>query len=466
LASRDRTPRSRQQLRDERGSTVARVAAVLGVVAAVVIVAVLMFGGGNNYTVNAVFENAGQLVKGNQVQIGGRVVGTVSDIELTDNADAKVKLDLDSDVKPLHEGTTAVVRVNSLSGIASRYISIKPGPNDAGEIDDGGEIVADDTRAPVDLDELFDTLDPETRKGLQKVVQGSARQLRDKGDLANESLKYLNPALSSTSRVAQELVLDQGVLERFVVDTSKLVTAVAERRDDLADLVGNANATAGAIASESAALDEALRLLPTTLRRGNTTFVNLRATLDDLDKLVAESKPATKELAPFFRKLRPLVDDATPTIRDLRLLIRRSGPNNDLIELNQKTPKLANIASTTFPRSIRALQRAQPVIEYARPYAPDLTGWLTKFAEGAAFYDANGHYARIQPLFNAFSLSDSPAGPVFTAQPFSQRLAGLETRQSQRCPGGATQYPPDGSAPFRDASGTLDCDPNAGLPGP
>ena len=95
------------------------------------------------------------------------------------------------------------------------------------------------------------------------------------------------------------------------------MTAVAERRDDLSGLVTNANETAGAIAAENVALSRALELLPTTLRRANTTFVNLRATLDDLDVLVAESKPATKDLAPFLRELRPLVRDARPTIRDL-----------------------------------------------------------------------------------------------------------------------------------------------------
>ena len=90
------------------------------------------------------------------------------------------------------------------------------------------------------------------------------------------------------------------------------MTAIAERRNDLAGLVSNTNTTAAAIGAENVALARALGLLPTTLRRANTTFVNLRATLDDLDVLVAASKPATKDLAPFLRELRPLVHDARP----------------------------------------------------------------------------------------------------------------------------------------------------------
>jgi phospholipid/cholesterol/gamma-HCH transport system substrate-binding protein len=58
------------------------------------------------------------------------------------------------------------------------------------------------------------------------------------------------------------------------------------------------------------ALERTLDLLPDTLRKANTTFVNLRSTLDDLDRLVAASKPATRELAPFLRELRPVVREA------------------------------------------------------------------------------------------------------------------------------------------------------------
>ena len=116
---------------------------------------------------------------------------------------------------------------------------------------------------------------------------------------------------------------------------------MAERRDDLAALVGNTNTTAAAIARENTAFAESLALLPTTLRRANTTFVNLRATLDDLDPLVAASKPATKDLAPFLRELRPLVASAIPTIHDLRLAVTRSGPDNDLVDATRQLPEPA-----------------------------------------------------------------------------------------------------------------------------
>jgi phospholipid/cholesterol/gamma-HCH transport system substrate-binding protein len=433
----------------------------------VLLVALLMFGGGSGYTVTATFENGGQLVKGNYVEVAGRPVGKVQSIELDEHAQARVKLSVGSGFDPLHEGTTAVIRAASLSGIANRYIELHPGPNSSTRIADGGRIGADKTQAPVDLDQLFNTLDAKTRKGLQDIIQGGATQYGGKSKQAAAALHYFNPALSTSARVFRELVLDRQAFQRFVQDTAKTVTAVDERRSDLAALVGNTNTTAKAIGDENIALARALGLLPGTLRRANTTFVNLRATLDDLDTLVNQSKPATKDLAKLFRQLRPLVADSRPTIRDLRLLIRRKGSNNDLIELTAKMPGLAKIAKQTFPHDIAALTKTLPVISYVRPYTPDLTGWFTKFGQGANPYDANGHYARIQPIFNQFQYNDTPAGPVLDALPLDKAgNNGLTARNSQRCPGGATQPPPDGSAPWRDTSGQLDCDPTNTPPGP
>jgi phospholipid/cholesterol/gamma-HCH transport system substrate-binding protein len=408
------------------------------------------------------FENAGQLVKGNLVEVGGRPIGTVSKISLTESGLAEIEIKI-TELKPLHEGTTAIIRSSSLSGIANRYVALSLGPQSEKKIDSGGFIRADRTTSPVDLDQLFNTLDPATRKGLQDIIQGSAAQYGGKAEKANESIRYFNPALSTSSTLLRELVRDKVVFEKFVTDTSDVVTDLASRRSDLSQLVGNANATAGAIARENAALARTLDLLPTTMREANTTFVNLRSTLDDLDPLVNASKPATKDLARFLRVLRPLVHDARPTIRDLRLLVKKVGPGNDLTDLTLKTPRLASLTDTVFPRSVTALQKTQPVLEYARPYTPDFAGWLTKFGQSAAPYDANGHYARIQPIFNAFQFNNTPTGPVLTPNTGS-RLGGLELGQNQKCPGGAMQTPPDGSAPFLETP-DFACDPKSS-PGP
>ena len=133
-----------------------------------------------SYTVYATFQNAGQLVNGNQVEVGGRPIGTISDIELTDDGRARVKMELD-DYTPLHVGTRATIRANSLSGIAGRYIALDLGPNSAaGDRGRRRDRRRATSTAPVDLDQLFDTLDTDTRAGLQKFVKGSAEQIDGK----------------------------------------------------------------------------------------------------------------------------------------------------------------------------------------------------------------------------------------------------------------------------------------------
>ncbi|HEX5926521.1 MAG TPA: MlaD family protein [Baekduia sp.] len=436
----------------------------LGALVVAAVVAILVLTGSSKHEYTLVFQSAGQLVKDNDVQVGGRRIGRVADIKLSDNNLAEVRVQVDEPYAPLHVGTTATIRSGSLSGVANRYISLSPGPNSAPKLDDGATLGLDRTTTSVDLDQLFDTLDPEARKSLQQVIKGSSQQYDGKGAEANEALKYFNPALSTTSRLVNELDRDQQSLQDFIIYTARATTALASRRGDLSNLVGNANTASGAIASESASLDQALTALPRTLRQANTTFVNLRATLDDLDPLVDASKPVAPRLAPFFKQLRPLLHDAQPTIKDLRTLISRPGAGNDLIDLLRKQPQLTKVATPTFQHTIKGLQQSTPVLQFIRPYAPDLIGWFRDFGQSTANYDANGHFARISPIVNAFQFTDNPAGGTLTALAPAERQVGLQSGKVRRCPGAATQAAADGSNPY--APEGSDCDSSIVPPGP
>ena len=52
------------------------------------------------------------------------------------------------------------------------------------------------------------------------------------------------------------------------------------------------------------------------MRQANTTFVNLRSALDDVDPLVNASKPVAKKLKPFLDQVQPLARDARPDGRE------------------------------------------------------------------------------------------------------------------------------------------------------
>ncbi len=484
---------------------IGRIAALVALVVAVVVVVVLLTSGGEEYEVTAEFENAGQLVKGNEVVVGGANAGSVKEIELGPQGQALVTFSVDDDYAPLARGTVATVRSPSLSQIAGRQVQLTlPADNTEGsEIPDGGSLSEAETVSAVDLDQLFNTLSPKTIKDFKHVIQGLELSYEGVGPQANRGLKYLNPFLSTSRRVFGELNSDQRAFENLIVDSSQLSGALAERAPDISALVGNLNAMMNAIGERKERLAQTIALLPDFLRRANTTFVNLRAALDDLDPLVSASKPAARELRPFLAVLRQAAADAVPTVRDLDAIVARQGPDNDLVELTRLQPTLerAGVGSGSpdcgpgpenaddlevaadgdysqgaFGESVCALANGNPTLSFFRAYTPELVGWFDDFGHSGAVDAASG-LGRVATTFNAFSVSGPAGTPDFT-DPLSagELAAALTTGQTRRCPGGNERPvndidPSDDSVPFTDGGALTDgvagdCDPSQVLPGP
>ena len=441
-----------------QSSTVARVAAGGALLAAVVVVVLVLFGNGPSYTVHAEFQNASGLVPGDLVMVGPARVGSVSSIGLTPTGGAEVTLGLDSSAGQLPQGTIARIFEASLSGIANKYVVLEPGPSSAPSIPDGGVIPASDTYSAVSLDQLFDTLDPQTRAGLRNFIQGQATSIEGRALQANKTLEYLAPALDSTTRVTNEIARDETSFDDLLVQGAQALQALSSRSVELTQLVANANVATGAIASQSQALQQALRQLPPTLNQSVVTFAGLRRTLDALDPVVAASIPANRQLEPFAVALRTLTLASIPTIGQLNGLIRNPAGTGDLTSLLGETPSLANLAASAFPRLIAAMNDTQNQVNYLREYAPDIVGALTNLGQTGAYYDANGHYARTQPFFNAFGVN---AANELTMRPPSLRYEGLNVVRG-RCPGSAVQSAPDGSAPWQ----VPGCELSATPPGP
>ena len=471
------------RVRGGRGFT--RIAALGALVLiAIAIIVLLLSSGGNSNHYKLIFQTGGQLVKGNQVLIGGAPVGSVDDVKLIDNGQAEVDISVN---RPLHEGTSAIIRATSLSGIANRYVSIQPGPDNSPELAKDATISQVDTTAPVDIDQLFNTLRGPERQALRNIIQGSSTVYAGKAPEANQTYKYLSPSLVATDRLLSELDRDEGVLTNFLVNGSDVVTAVAQRRSDLSALTQNANEALGAIASENRSFDQALVALPGTLRQANTTFHNLRPALDDLDVLVNAAKPATKNLAPFLRQLHPLLKRGVPVFRDLNRALNLKGKQNDLADATGYRPALENRAADAIPITVSSMQVSQDNLAFLRPYIPDLMAGIAHLNQIGGYYDADGHYARVQPAgLGVFGLTPSGANNfTFNAQNaanvFNDYGAFGSTNNNirRRCPGGATPVVANSNPfsspspagvflgpPFGAPASPTDCNSAQTVPGP
>jgi len=448
---------------------VARVASVLAILLALFLLFTLLFGGNGGHRYSLLFENGGQLVNDNEVLIGGVAVGNVDSLELTDDNLARVDVTVD---QQLHEGSTATIRATSLSGVANHYVSISPGPNSNPALEKGATLGTGSTTTSVGIDQLFNTFPRNVRRGLSDFIEGYAEIYAGRGKDANATYKYFAPGLNRTTAWLRELNADQRALSRFLVGTSSLFTGLSARSDDLASSIGNANTAFTSIASQNRALSQTLELLPQTFRQGNTTFVNLRAALDDLDPLVETAKPATRDFAPFLRDLRPFVSRSVPFFKNLRLAVDRPGRANDLGSVVSTLPENYRRAQNAFPAAVRGIDDAQPLFSFARPYTPELLNGFGKLGQVTGYYDANGHYLRSMPVMNLFSY-DGGSGvlePIPPSENFDAN--GIEFSVRQRCPGGASQPAPDGSSPFvnpphSDAGiTTADCDTSDAPPNP
>lgn len=399
------------------------------------------------------FTDAGQLVSGDLVRIGGTPAGTVDSISLTPNGLAQVGVSVDSKYGPLRDGTTAVIRSPGLTNVASRYIDISPAPTFKPALPSGGVIPASRTSGIVDIDSVFNALDANTREGLRRIVRGFAQWYQGKSGQANLTAHYFPPALRAYSALFNQINADTPVLDQFINQTSTALGTIDQRSIQLTDLISQSRVTAQALSSDNHSLTQALDDLPSALNRGSATFARLRTrTLPALQHLVNATQPVITPLSGFLPRLNPVLEEAVPTFSLLRQMFDQPGPNNDLYDALVQLPKLASKVSSGFPHAIKALGQSTPIFEFARPYIPDLVAWVVNWDGIFAPYDANGHYARTVPVLAAFNFADDAQGGTLTQVPPNLRGSGgaLKTGFLHRCPGAAIAPTPDHSTPFLD----------------
>jgi phospholipid/cholesterol/gamma-HCH transport system substrate-binding protein len=416
---------------------------------AVAVVAVLLLSSGSTYVVNADFTDAGQLVGGDLVTIGGHHVGSVGAIRLTANGLADVQLEISdpSDI-PLRTGTIATIGQLSLSGEANRFVDLQPGPGRA--IPSGGTLPATQTHGIVDLDMVLDSLTPAVRHSLQALLQAGAGFIAQptQTQLGRLAL-YLNPALSQLTNLGAELVSDRAALEGLIGSGGQLAARLAANSSDLGGSVTATARVLGEIASEHAALGDVLRRAPAVLTRSRAVLRDLDAALPVLDPALVALRPVVPRVASLLASLIPAGGDLVPTLEQFRRLF---GPARRALD---GFPPVERAAQPGLRALTGGLKGALPILSGLRPYAPDAVAGFFNGVGGstAGAYDANGHYlhARLVLEPGPGSLSDLAnllRTLLGSGAPGGASAAGGRTHLLSPCPGGGGQPAADGSNPW------------------
>ena len=135
---------------------VKRLLVPLVVLGFVVAAAVSVLGGDTARTVVAHFPRTISVYEGSDVRVLGVPVGTVTRVEPT-GTDVTVTMTYDDEVK-LPADAKAVIIAPSVVG--DRYVQLTPAYSGTGEVlADGAELSVDQTSEPLELDQIYDSLD-------------------------------------------------------------------------------------------------------------------------------------------------------------------------------------------------------------------------------------------------------------------------------------------------------------------
>lgn len=410
-----------------RGAALAGALAVLGGALAVML-ALSAGGSSGGYSVRAIFDDAGNIVSGEDVKIDGVKVGSVGSVTPTPQGKAAVTMQIENPgFQDFRSDASCTIRPQALIG--EKFVDCLPTqprvegtplPPPLKRIPGGqegeGEYLLPVTRthSPVDPDLLGDINRLPERERLRIILNELGATFAGRGEDLNAILKRSNPALQELEAVLSILASDNKVLTQLAAESDRALAPLAADRGKLADFIKQSNTLAQATARHSSALSQNFADFPAFLR----------------------------QLGPAMERLGRFADQTTPTMRDLAV----AAPG--LSQAFQKIPafshsseafftslgKSAKTIAPSFEKARALLTRTKALGPVAKPFAGNLSSFLKSFREtgglerfldfiymGAGVengYDALGHFLRaeIVPSSNCLSYATkaSPCVGRFT----------------------------------------------------
>jgi phospholipid/cholesterol/gamma-HCH transport system substrate-binding protein len=382
------------------------------------------------FTLHAEFQTAQAVVpgQGQTIDVAGVKVGDVQSVELK-NGVADVTFGIDPKYLPIYHNATILLRPRT--GLQDMFFDMDPGSKSAGEVQDGGTIPIDNTAPDVNLDEVLSALDSDTRAYLRILLDAGGQGLNGQSQNLGRLLGGVGPINRDLKRLNTLVAERRQNLAELIHNLSVLTQDVGRHAGDVSTLVRASNSALGAIAGQDPSLRRAVAELPGVLRSTHTALTAATPFARELGTTFNALRPFARDLPNLNASLTDLAHKATPALRDkIRPLVRAARP--DIAPLRSAANRLSP-AAPKLTSTVHELNRFVNTASYNPnganpPGTPGRDegylywlGWATHI--GALTFNTQDAHAANWRIYATISCGDLPA--VLTGTPIASLFTGL-----------------------------------------
>jgi virulence factor Mce-like protein len=416
------------------------------------------------YEIKIPFNEATQLAEQSDVRISGVTIGKVQKIDVAPNGkQALATIAIEDKYGPIPSGTRAILRTKTLLG--ETYVELTPGAGSSPALEDGETLPFAHVAESVQLDEIFRTFNPETRRAFQEWMQNSAQAIRGRGQDFSAGLAELAPTFTEFDKLFRTLDTQQMAVRQLFRNGAVALESLRGREGDLGRLISASNEVFQTTAARERDIEALFRVFPTFEDESRATLERLKTFALNTDPLMRQLVPAAEELSPTliaFAKLAPqakglftglipvidrastgfpafrklLRDDFPPLLRAVDPLLRNLNPIFKGLDLykHEVTAAAAN-AAVAF-NAIRASTTNGPPIHYLRAVGPLGPEGMANF-DSRLPYNRNNAYPKALSGENlakgllSFDTRQCGSGIVATLDPETPKDPAFQARVSQ-----------------------------------
>ncbi len=388
------------------------------------------FGGGfplkpKGYRVHIHFAEATQLAEQADVRISGVPVGRVVKLQLGPGETTDATIQIDERYAPIPSDARAVLRAKTLLG--ETYVELTPGGKSAKTLAEDGVLPASQVAETVELDEIFRSLDPLTRRSFQVWMQSVAQGLEGRGPSLNAAIGNLAPFAENTNALVEVLNAQGPAVQQLVHNSGTVFNALSARGDALTGLIRNSNTVFSTIADRNEQLAATFRAFPTFERESQLTLNRLNRFVREANPIITQLRPVARELSPTLQAAGRLAPSFERFFVDLGPLITASQTGLPAFQrfLRDIRPALGQL--DPFTRSLN------PFLGFVAQYLPELDGFVGNIvaATQAVGFDNGLHYLRAAQPFSPEALTLYPKR-LATNRPNPYRFPGTLTDLATR----------------------------------